>query len=267
MKILHLVLYSNSKKKEYYEEMQKLTAQYYKKFENVRTIYYKYTDISEEYYLQDNILHIKGTESFIPGVLDKTIKAFEYMVQNKILDNYDVVVRSNISTVINFDLLTNYFQFKGVPYYAGAKVENLQWEGGGITDHKWFGTQFACGISIILSNDAVRYMIQNKENIRMDIIDDVSIAIFHKEHCALAYPPIEIQSYIYLQCFFIPKDHGAVFNLQGLIESIKNKYYIFYRNNSLFNWEDRRIDVIQMKHIIDYLEATYHKTPLQMDCT
>jgi hypothetical protein len=261
MKILHLVLYSKSKKKECYEEMQKLTDQYYNKFNNVRTIYYQYADIDNDYFLNGNILYIKGIESFLPGVLDKTLRAFEYVINNKILDDYDVVVRSNISTIINFDLLIKYFETNGIPYYAGAKVENLQWEGGGITDHKWFGTQFACGISIILSTNAVRHMIMNKEKIRMDIIDDVSVAIFHKEHCCSAYPPIEIQSYIYLQCFFIPTDRGAVFNHQGLIESIKNRNIIFYRNNSLFNWEDRQIDVIQMKHIIDYLEANVHKTP------
>lgn len=260
MKILHLVLFSNSREKECYEDMQKLTEQYYKNFKNVRTIYYKYADIQDDYQLHDNILYIKGTESFIPGVLDKTIKAFEYVVNNKIINGFDVIVRSNISTIVNFDLLIEHFESHGIPYYAGAKVENLQWEGGGITDHKWFGTMFACGISIILSSDAIRHMINHKNKIRMDIIDDVSIAIFHKEHCRHAYPPIEINRYIYLPCFIIPNDNCAIFNANGLIECIKDKNYIFYRNNCLFNWTQRQIDALQMKHIIDYLDATYHRT-------
>jgi len=152
MQILHLVLYSDTKSNQCYDEMFEMTQKYYQKFSpNVRTIYYKYADIQEEFKLVNNMLLIKGTETLIPGVLDKTIKAFEYIYNHNILQEYEAVVRSNISTIVNFELLIEKLKNTGIPYYAGAKIENLQWTGGGIEDPSYFGTIFACGISIILS--------------------------------------------------------------------------------------------------------------------
>ena len=68
--ILHLVLYSDE---DYYNKMYEITRKYYKKFNNVKTIYYKFSSsIEDNYKLEDDILLIKGNESYIPGVLDKT---------------------------------------------------------------------------------------------------------------------------------------------------------------------------------------------------
>ena len=70
-----------------------ITRKYYSKFSNVKTIYYKFNeDLINEYDLKDDILIIQGKESFIPGILDKTIKAFQYIVDNY---TFDYVIRSN----------------------------------------------------------------------------------------------------------------------------------------------------------------------------
>jgi hypothetical protein len=253
MKLLNLVLYSDTIDNQCYDEMFSLTREYYKRFSpNVKTIYYKYANIADDYNLVDDVLLIKGDETLIPGVLCKTIKAFEYVSNNGILDDYDVVVRSNISTVVNFELLIAKLEKTGIPYYTGAKVETLSWDGGGC-DYNQYGTKFACGISIILSKEAIHYIVANKDKIRMDIIDDVSIALFHKDHRPDMYPPVEIGQYEYIPCFFTKNDGKILFNQEGLIEYIKNKDIIFYRNNCTFNWTQRKVDAIQMRVIIDYL--------------
>lgn len=256
MKLLHLVLYSQPKDNQCYDEMLAMTREYYKRFnDTVKTIYYKYADIEEDFVMQDDMLLIKGKETLIPGVLDKTIKAFEYFSD----EDYDAIVRSNISTIVNFTLLHQRLN-DDIPYYAGAKVENLQWTGGGIEDPSYFGTQFACGICYILSKAAVMYLIENKDKVRMDIVDDVSLALFHKEHRPDAYPPIEIGMYAYLPCFFRRVDDRMVLQTKELVDYIKNKNIIFYRNNCTFNWTERKPDAIQMRVILDFLQDS-DKTP------
>lgn len=252
MKVLNLVLYSNTTEYECYDIMYQLTQEFYKSFDNVRTIYYKYDNIEEEYILNGDVLSIRGKETFVPGVLDKTLKMLEYIINNNILDDYDVIVRSNISTIIDFNLLVKELETKGIPHYGGGKVENLQWKGGGINDTEWFGTLFVSGTAIIMSKEAVRCIIENKTKIKMDIIDDVSIAIFFRTQKNY-YPPIELNHFANIPCFFKNTDNSTVFYVNELKHFIKKNNLIFYRNNCILNRVDRRLDIIQMRHIIDYL--------------
>ena len=99
LKYVNLVLYSEDRE---YDKMKEITEVYYDKFENVKTIYYKFDDkINDEYKMEGNLLKIKGKETYVPGILEKTIKSMEYVAN----DQYDYLVRSNISTIVNFKLL------------------------------------------------------------------------------------------------------------------------------------------------------------------
>ena len=76
LNILNLVLYSDDI---HYTQMYEITRKYYSTFPYVNTIYYKFSsEITDDYLLQGDILLIKGTETLVPGVLDKTIKAFKF---------------------------------------------------------------------------------------------------------------------------------------------------------------------------------------------
>ena len=103
IRILNLVLYSYDKGGPY-DKMKDITYQYYKTFPFLTTYYYRFDpELRSDFEMRNNVLHIKGEESYIPGILKKTLHAFEYF--RKELDNYDYVVRSNISTIIRFDKL------------------------------------------------------------------------------------------------------------------------------------------------------------------
>jgi len=253
MKILNLVLYSSSPGKECYEEMKESSELYYKQFKNVQTIYYQYSNnIEKDYELIDNILFIKGEkESYVPGVLDKTIKAFEYVNTNDILNKYDYLIRSNISTIINFDLLVNELIKTPINFYGGGSAMNLQWNGGGIIDNTWYGTIFATGTSIILHPDAVKFIIDNKKLLRYDIVDDVSLGIFFREHKPdIKCEVLDSKKYLKLPCCF---NDPTTLNL-GILKSLVNKdEIIFYRNSCFINNGNRKIDAIQMKYIVDIL--------------
>ena len=228
--IINLVLYSNN---EDYNEMYKLTREYYKKFKNVKTIYYKFNENNkEEYELNLDILDIKGKETFIPGILDKTIKAFKYIYNHY---KFDYIVRSNISTIINFDLLTNYLKYNKFDYGGGLKmlIHSIE-KTYGIVDNSYFGKEYASGTSIIISKEIVNEIINNQNKINYTVIDDVAIGMLFDENKK-----------------FIPNEYFMMvpnFNDQNdLINEIKNKKYIFYRNRQ----SDRKKDLIQMITIID----------------
>jgi hypothetical protein len=178
---LHLVLTSDN---EYYNEMYKITNEYYKNFKNVKTIYYKYSSILEDDYMLDNennILYIKGIESHLPGILDKTLKTFVYFKNDIFEDKYDYVIRTNVSTIVNFDIMDNIIQEKNLDY-GGDPLWLLTsiFPHDGIMKPEYTNIVLVQGNCIILSNSIIKEIISNINDVDMDVIDDISIAIFIK---------------------------------------------------------------------------------------
>lgn len=184
MNFLNLVLFSTDHS---YGDMKDVSSKYYSTLKNVRTIYYRFdADIQSDYELRDNVLLIRGHETLIPGILDKTIKVLEYAVKNKLIDECDYILRTNVSTIVNFANLER--EMLHVPFYGGVYAPTLQWLDPkyGIVDDKWFGTQFVTGSGIIFSKDAVRYMLKNKNLLENTIIDDVAFGIFFARYLKTA---------------------------------------------------------------------------------
>ena len=230
IRILHLVLYSSSIE---YDKMYLLTRDYYKKFNNLITIYYTFSPKYNIITLIDDILYIPGNETYLPGILDKTIKAFLYCDLHY---QYDYIVRSNISTIINFNLLFNKLNKINIAY-GGGLINQLKWLdiASGINDNKYFGTKYASGTAIVFSNTMMKHFLLKKDKINYDIIDDVSIGILIKEQ----FPditPISLDNFL-----FVSED------IQDINLYINN--IIFYRNRC----KDRKKDIKHMKHIINKL--------------
>ena len=252
MKILHLVLYSDDPtSKHCYEEMRGLTRQFYKIYENnVKTMYYKYDDnIDKDICIHDDMILVKGQESFTPGIINKTLAVFEYIVNIGMLDEYDYVVRTNISMIVDFDELIKELEMNPIDFISGGETMTLNWNGGGITDSTWYGTQFVQGSNIIFTPEAIRFFASNQHLVRRDIIDDVTIGIFIREHKTDKYPPKKIRdgSFKIMTCLFT---NTGQFNYTALMELVKQNNYIFYRNKCIFNGTMRNLDVIQMNALI-----------------
>jgi len=239
--IVNLVLYSKNPE---YDEMYNITRKYYSRFHNVKTIYYRFNpDITTDYELIDDVLNIKGEETYVPGILDKTVKAFEYVNKNY---TFDYLVRSNISTIINFDLLCEELQNQKTPiqYGAGTKMV-LNWldEPSGIVDKTYFGTVYGSGTSIILSKDTLAKFLSKKQYIHYNLIDDVAIGVLFDEQIKDVKKSFTDIRYFYS----VPDVNGDPDKLLALI---KDKPYIYYRNRQ----SSRKIDIEQMKIIADYLQ-------------
>lgn len=239
IQILNLVLYSTGS--EEYDHMKRITEEYYKNFTNVKTVYYAFSEtIDTPYRLDNNVLFIKGKESYIPGITDKTKAVFSYFKDE--YNNYDYIVRSNISTIINFDLLTNELSKEPIDYGSGLTF-SLQSHPVENTDEKIYGVNFASGTSIILSKRVMQRIVEKVDLMRNDIIDDVSIGVFIKDYL----PDIKMKQIVPDKYTFVPNyqgDYAKIYN------HVKEKDYIFYRNRTS---DDRKIDGKQMSQIVQII--------------
>lgn len=176
IRILNLILYSETN--EEYKRMYKILSRYLKKI-NVNYYFYCYKEnLKKEYEIVDDIIYIKGTESLVPGCLDKTLKVFSIC---KNLD-FDYVVRSNISEVINFKLLKKYLETVKVKY-GGATLLNLSWYDppSGIIDQRYWNTYFIRGNAIIFDKEVFELIESNRNEILgYNVVDDVAFGIFLK---------------------------------------------------------------------------------------
>ena len=60
-------------------EINYLLKTYYSQCSTVTTYFYTFSpNINSDFEIREDILYIRGTETFIPGILDKTIKALQY---------------------------------------------------------------------------------------------------------------------------------------------------------------------------------------------
>ena len=225
LKYVNLVLYSDDKD---YNKMKEITEKYYKKFENVTTIYYKFDKgITNKYEMEGNLLKIKGTESYLPGILDKTVKAMEYVVNNKY--DCDYLVRSNISTIVDFELLDKELSKKPIEY-GGGLINELQMidKSGGIMDETYFGLKYASGTAIVFSKKTLEQVIAKRDKINYKLIDDVAIGLLMRDE--LKKPTEQVGSFLIVSDSNMPD----------------KKPYVFYRNRS----SNRETDVKNMKIIV-----------------
>lgn len=228
MKILNLVLYSDNCA--CYVEMYKELSVYYRGFSDVQTYFYKYnSQITEDVLVIDNIINIRGNESYIPGILNKTIKAL--LVFNNSDNVYDYIIRSNISSIVNFSLLSKQLELNPVEYYGSTNVGSATLDNNDIL-------LFASGTNIILSKKGYLLLVNNIKNLDKSFIDDISIAVFF---CNLN---IKITKVGGDDCFaFVP-----ILNSYLEYEKLVSCDYLVYRNKCEDN--NRVQDVINMKNII-----------------
>jgi hypothetical protein len=125
----------------------------------------------------ENILKFNRDESLIPGILQKTVDAFEYINKKY---SYNVIFRTNISSFIildnflnlidNFNFDTNKHIYNGVlGRYSDSDII------------------FCSGAGFFISYTTAQYIINNKNNIDYTLIDDVAIGklLFKIKKCKI----------------------------------------------------------------------------------
>jgi hypothetical protein len=177
MRILNLILYSSNGG--YYDEMRDILRTHVKNYSNVSAYFYMYDPtLQTDFDLDGDMLRIRGEETYVPGILQKTLDAMEFFVDY----SFDVCIRSNISTLIDFPALEmELARYPDLQY--GGPVSQIAWidPRGGIHDGRYYGFRFVVGFAIILSPAAYRLIINNKHVVNTSIIDDVAIAEFFRD--------------------------------------------------------------------------------------
>jgi hypothetical protein len=158
MKLIVLILANDT---DAYLKMQELWKKYTNSHLNIKSYFIKYNpNLLENIIINNDTIYIKGNESLIPGCLDKTIKSIEYCLQNI---EFDFIFRTNMSSVLDlnklYNLLNNNIQCAGV-----------------IGDCK--GQKFVSGAGILMRKDICQKLIQTKNSLNYNILDDVSIGRF-----------------------------------------------------------------------------------------
>ena len=219
--ILNLILYYPSPHE---DVMKEVLTTYLKTLPMVQFYFITLRQQEQDIVVEDHVMYIRGNETYIPGILDKTIRAMAYCHTNM---SYQYLVRSNISTVIDFYKLN---ESELTAKYMGCDQNNLQWLDpyGGITDQSLWGTRYIGGIGIIMTPDTVSFLLAHKDEIRMDVIDDVSLGAFFTKY--------------------------NVFSLKTVATTHYNNETpaICYRNRS----DDRFEDVARMKRIVKRILTT-----------
>lgn len=230
--------------------MYEITSPYYQQFNDVTTVYYSYQeDLEEPFKREGDRLLIKGKEEYGPAIMEKTVRAFEYFQST--LSTYDYVVRSNISTIIRFDLLEKHLVNQTIAY--GGFMKDLQWTDPscGIHDSRWFGTLYASGICILFSSHTILHLLENRTQINKEVIDDIAFGIFAKEHSIAS---TDISPYV----VWMRDHHRQTHELIQLLESRPNA--MIYRNRVRPERpESRWEDIEQMQIIISFLNHASHK--------
>ena len=137
-------------------------------------------------------IYVKGDETFIPGILNKTVEAIRAIGLE-----YDFVWRTNLSSVLDFDGLLRYCRgLNPLPLGGLRCVFYAGYIGlADVTTNKDIDSniRFASGSGFLLSREAVQYLIENEALLRRDLIDDVAIGalleprfgIVHLDRCRI----------------------------------------------------------------------------------
>jgi hypothetical protein len=159
--------------------MMQQTRRYYKTLPLVRTVYYIFDDV-ERPTLEEDLLRIPGRESYIPGVLDKTLEAFKFFGPD--MDRYAGVVRSNVSTLVPFESLRErLFERGGELHYGGTVVTNYSHSEVPDWPVERGVMPFVHGTCICLSPCLMKRILSEIGRVNRKYIDDLSLGLFVAE--------------------------------------------------------------------------------------
>jgi hypothetical protein len=126
--------------------------------------------LASRYRIDGDVIWCQCQESYIPGIVNKTLLSMECILPQ--IDQFDYVIRVSSSSFYHFPRLIAYLE--SLPRgrcYRGVI--------GCVPEHG----EYASGSGFIVSPDLVKLLVQDQESIKRSLIDDdVVIGIFFREH-------------------------------------------------------------------------------------
>jgi hypothetical protein len=214
MNILVLIISSNNLP--IYEKNKEVWRIYMNSHSNIDAFFIEYHSDSNVK-IENNTIYLPGKESF-ENILTKTLLSLDYFIyKNKNNKKYDFVVRTNLSTVWDFDYLVNYVEtLPKEKLYAGPIGPYYRVENGVF----WF--HFAGGMAIIMSIDVCELLLlPEKQKIAKEfkVMDDIDIGY------SLHVSGIYLTPFEYFKVNSLYKFHQFESNIQS-------RKYLCYRAKS-----------------------------------
>jgi hypothetical protein len=190
----------------------------------------------KEIELDNDIIFVNQKEAYF-NILNKTLKAMEY-INNVLKIEYDFLIRTNVSTVINIPKLLN--ELAGIPrekICIGGNKMQINWicPGYGINDNRYKGRWFIQGTSIVFSKDVCEDIIKNQHKIEKTIVDDISLFMYLSNFNKNAYKSINNYSISFYEC---SQDISELHTIP--------KGFAFYRNKTENMRDD---DITRMRYL------------------
>jgi len=192
--------------------------------------------------LDNDILFVNQRETYF-NILNKTLKSIEY-INNVLKIDYDFMIRTNVSTVINIPQLLK--ELSPIPrrnICIGGNKMQINWTcpAYGINDNRYSGRWFVQGTSIIFSKDVCADIIENQHKIEKTIVDDISLFMYLANFNPTAYESVNKYTISFYECsesldqlYLIPKN------------------YAFYRNKSETMRDE---DITRMRFLCNNLQG------------
>jgi len=187
LKTLILIIATNDKPA--YQELQKVWEIYMNSDPAHFEVYFLRADPTQTEKAvvnkDKNEITLKTHEGFVPGILNKTLMAFEAIEPR--LDEFDYVIRTNLSSFYYYPNLLNFLNTLprtncycgvslGLPLKLSPEISYIS---------------FVSGSGIILSKDLARLLAKDHNELKRyknDLPDDVFIGLFYQSKLVSPYP-------------------------------------------------------------------------------
>jgi hypothetical protein len=134
-------------------------------------------DQTEPIRVSDDVLSVKGVESFIPGILEKTLAAMDFCLANI---SFDYLVRTNLSSFWDLNRLLEVFDT--LPRSKCVSAITGRYREACATGRKEYGTLFPSGSGCIFSKDVIQTLHLHCASIGKEVPDDVALGYFLHNH-------------------------------------------------------------------------------------
>lgn len=189
-------------------------------------------------------------ESYTPGILQKTVRGFEEMGIKH--PDYTLLYRTNISTFLLLDRIV--IRMNKVIDENGNNKQNIYW-GCQLSSPEEYNKhkldtniRYISGTDIMLSHDVIQFIIDNKEKLNYDIVDDLEIGHFlHDNRNIIGPNPVE---HILWKCK--PEDIHMTNYLAEVLNDIQtNKDFMIVRLRCTDSSNTRKQDTEVMKYLLE----------------
>ena len=215
-----LVIASNDTS--YYQKARSVWKAYMNRFPSIK-VYMLYGAISLPDRDESDLVYDDISETLVPGILQKTLRAMKYVHDSC---TYDYLIRTNISTL--WDL--RYIE----PLLASCPVSRCYAGGHNLYPMTIYSDTsiiltpdpIYSGVSIILTPDLIKECISHQDKFIMNLPDDIAIGFFINN---IPYTSITTTSHQYIEEWCSPNDTEMIYN--KMVEGLNRKVSYFRVKN------------------------------------